>query len=883
MTTRNFDALFAPRAIALIGASNRPGSVGAVLAHNLYAGGFAGPVLSVNPRETQIAGRPSFQSVDDLPHTPDLAVIATPAATIPDLIGTLGARGCRAAVVISAGFSQGDLRQRMLDASRPHLLRILGPNCLGFISPVRAINASFAHLAPQRGDIAFISQSGAILTSMLDWAVERGIGFSHILSLGDMSDIDFGDALDYLALDPQTKSILLYVESITHARKFMSAARIAARVKPVIVIKAGRSAAGAHAAASHTGALAGSDAVYDAAIRRAGMLRVKEVRELFDAAAALAAGLRVHGDRLAVLTNGGGLGVLAADALEEAGGQLAGLSEATMAALDAALPPTWSRGNPVDIIGDADGARYERALQALLRSRDHDAVLVMNCPTGVADSMDAAEATIAAHAAHNVRPVLTCWMGEATAEPARRRLSAAGLSSYETPDEAVGAFMRLVNYARNQAALMETPQAVAQRPPGAPAVAKRIIDGALSEGRTLLTEPEAKALLAAYGVPTVETFIAPTPEAAATRADAIARPVALKILSPDITHKSDVGGVRLNLRDGAAVRKAAEEMLARVAQIAPDARITGFTVQEMISRPKAKELLLGVSEDQTFGPVLMFGQGGTAVEIIADRAIALPPLNSALARTLIARTRISKLLQGYRDVAPADLDAVVHAMLALSDMACDLAEITELDINPLLADQDGVLALDARVVVRKAETTAEARLAIRPYPRTLESVMQLEDGATLCVRPLRPEDEPAIVAFSKSTSPEDLRLRFHGAPREITHDIAARLTQIDYDREMALAAFEDNGAVVGVARLVFDPNIHNGEYAILVRTDAQGRGVGRRLMQALIEYARSREAQTLQGEVLAENVNMLNFVRGLGGECVRHRAEPGIVSTHFKL
>lgn len=732
MTTRNFDALFEPRAIALIGASNRPGSVGAVLARNLYAGGFAGSVMSINPRETEIAGKPSFRSVNDLPHAPDLAVIATPAAAIPDLISALGERGCRAAVVISAGFSRSDLRQRMLDASRPHLLRILGPNCLGFISPVRAINASFAHLAPKRGDIAFISQSGAILTSMLDWAVERGIGFSHILSLGDMSDIDFGDALDYLALDPQTKSILLYVESISHARKFMSAARIAARVKPVIVIKAGRSAAGAQAAASHTGALAGSDAVYDAAIRRAGMLRVKEVRELFDAAQALAAGLRVHGDRLAILTNGGGLGVLAADALEEAGGQLANLSETTMAALDAALPPTWSRGNPVDIIGDADGARYERALEPLLQSRDHDAVLVMNCPTGVADSMDAAEATIAAHAARNAHPLLTCWMGEATAEPARRRLSAAGLSAYETPDEAVGAFMRLVNHAKNQAALMETPQAIAQRSPEAPAIAKRIIEGVLNEGRTLLTEPEAKALLGAYGIPTVETFLATTPEAAAAHADALARPVALKILSPDITHKSDVGGVRLNLRDGAAVRKAADDMLERVAKAAPGARISGFTVQEMISRPKAKELLLGVSEDPTFGPVLMFGQGGTAVEVIADRAIALAPLNTALARALITRTRISRLLRGYRDVAPADLDAVVQALLALSDMVCDLAEITELDVNPLLADKDGVLALDARVVVRRAKTSAEARLAIRPYPRALEHVMHLDDGGAVC-------------------------------------------------------------------------------------------------------------------------------------------------------
>ena len=449
MTTRNFDALFTPKTIALVGASNAPGSVGAVLARNLFEAGFAGRIMTVNPHEKEIRGAENYCSVSDLPADPDLAVIAIPAHAVPETIEALGARGCRAAVVISAGFGEDGLRQKMLNAAQPHLMRILGPNCLGFLSPVIGVNASFAHLTPEAGDIAFVSQSGAILTSILDWAVDREIGFSHILSLGDMSDIDFGDALDYLALDPRTKSILLYVESVTYARKFMSAARVAARLKPVIAIKAGRKAAGAHAAASHTGALAGSDMVYEAAFRRAGMLRVRELRDLFDAAAMLAAGLRVSGDRLTILTNGGGLGVLAADALEEAGGRLAPLSPDALAALDAILPRAWSHANPVDIIGDANGARYKNALAALMHGRDQDAILVMNCPTGVADNLEAARATLKASDQPNAPPVVACWMGEATARAPRKLLAEGGLPTYETPDDAVRAFTQLVDYGKN--------------------------------------------------------------------------------------------------------------------------------------------------------------------------------------------------------------------------------------------------------------------------------------------------------------------------------------------------------------------------------------------------------------------------------------------------
>ncbi len=656
MTTRNFDALFAPKAVALIGASNRPGSVGHVLAHNLIAGGFDGPILPVNPHETAIGGSLCYPSVDKLPVVPDLAVIATPPATVPAIVAQLGALGCRAAVVVTAGFGEGgdggDLRQAMLDAAKPHLMRIVGPNCLGLMVPGMGLNASFAHLAPVPGDIAFVTQSGAIATTVLDWAAGRGLGFSHIISLGDMSDVDFGDLLDHLALDPAVRSILLYVETVTSPRKFMSAARIAARIKPVIVVKAGRSQGGAKAAFSHTGALAGSDLVYDAAFRRAGMLRVRELRELFEAAETLAAGIEVRGDRLTIVTNGGGAGVMAVDALETAGGRLAALSDGARTALDAVLPKNWSRANPIDIIGDASGERYRKALEIVGgEAESQDAVLVMNCPTGVVDGAEVSGSVIeTAHA--GTTPVLACWLGEATAAANRARLRAGKVPAYETPDEAVRAFMQLVTYGRNQALLMETPPLAEAVPTDAADKARALIGLVRGDGRSVLTAPEARALLDAYAIPTLATEVAATPEDAARLAEAMAGPVALKILSPDISHKSDVGGVRLDLATPEAVRTAAETMLTDVRAAAPAARSTGFTVQAMAVRPRAQELILGVIDDRTFGPALLFGHGGTAVEVIGDRVMGLPPLNMVLAREMMERTRVIRLLKGYRDRPP---------------------------------------------------------------------------------------------------------------------------------------------------------------------------------------------------------------------------------------
>jgi len=857
MSTRNLDALFEARSIVLVGASNRPASVGAVLARNILDAGFAGPLFAINPHDPAILSIPTYKSVAELPAAPDLAIIATPAATVPGLIRELAEKGCRAAVVLSAGLSAEPLKQQMLDAARPRLLRIVGPNCLGFLSPGLRINASFAHLTPKAGGLALVAQSGAVTTAALDWASGRGFGFSRVVTLGDMADVDFGDVLDYLALDPATTAILLYVESITQARKFMSAARIAARLKPVVVVKAGRSAAGAKAAYSHTGALAGSDLVYDAAFRRAGMLRVGELREMFDAVATLAAGLHVGGDRLAVLTNGGGAGVMAADALDAAGGRLAGLDAVTVAALSTHLPTTWSHANPVDIIGDAPPERYAQALEILLETPGSDAILVLNCPTALASGEEAARVvTAAALKRHDKPPILTCWLGDPAARPARTLLTQSGIPTYETPEEAVHAFMHLADHHRNQGLLSQTPPASAEPPDREAAAA--VFALAAGEGREFLTEPEAKTVLKAYGIPVLESCAAADPAGAAKVASELAGPYALKILSRDITHKSDVGGVTLNLQAPRDVETAAEAMLARIAIAAPKARLDGFIVQSMAVRPFARELIVGVAADPVFGPVILFGWGGVEVEVLADRTMGLPPLNRALALDMIARTRVAKRLAAFRDRPAADLDAIADALVRLASLAMDFPTLAELDINPLLADEKGVLALDARVRLG----AAGAQPAIRPYPNDIARTATIGEQGLL-IRPILPEDEPGLIELVARSTPEDLRFRFRAGLRELPHAWAARLSQIDYDREMALVAVAD-GAILGVARFATDPEGENAEFALFVRSDRQDLGLGRRLLADLLDVARRRGIRRVWGEVTAGNSNMLELTQAMG-------------------
>jgi len=893
MSVRNLESLFKPRSIALIGASDKPASVGGVLTRNLMAAGFAGPIMLVTPAHASIAGTATFRDVDNLPQAPELAVIATPPATVPGLVAALGRRGTKAAVVITAGFGEGgdaagaNLRQAMLDAAKPYLLRVVGPNCLGIIASERHLNATFAHIEAPRGDLAFVAQSGAIITAMLDWAAARGIGFSHVVSLGDMADVDFGDMLDYLAGDTETRAILLYIEGVTAPRKFMSAARVAARTKPVIVVKAGRRSEGARAARSHTGALAGADAVYDAAFRRAGMLRVYELDELFDAAETLALCDPVSGDRLAVLSNGGGLAVMATDSLIEAGGKLAELKPETIAALDRVLPHTWSHGNPIDIIGDASPQRYRDAVAIARRDSNADALLVLNAPTALASPVEAAR-VLAEAGQTKPRTLLTSWVGESTADDARRVFAAARIPTYATPSEAVRGFMHLVRYRRNQELLRQVPAATSDTFTPERERVRKLIDLALTQQRKWLSAAESKEVLQDYGIPVAVTRTAKTPDEVGAIARALGTACAVKILSPDITHKSDVGGVALDLQTPAAASAEAGLMLARIRQTLPHAHIDGFTVEPMVTRRDAYELILGMTDDAQFGPVILFGHGGTAAEIIDDKALALAPLNFALARALMTRTRIYRLLQGYRNQPAAALDAIAATLVKLSQLIVDFAEVAELDINPLLADAHGVIALDARIGVKTASGDPTARLAIRPYPSALVERVVLPGGHAYQLRPIRPEDAASIVALFRHLEPEDIRMRFFAPLTELSPVLLARLTQLDYDREMALLLCDDadEGAtpeIVSVVRLAAGPDNEQAEFAVVVRSDRKGHGLGHFMMTRLIAYARGRGIRSLRGDVLRENRLMLDLCRDLGFELTPLAEDAEIVRATLEL
>ena len=829
--------------------------------------------MPVNPKYQAIAGVLSYPDVAALPVTPDLAVVCTPPEIVCRIIGDLAAKGCRAAIVLNAGLTRiesaggGPLQEDVRAEADRVGMRILGPNCLGLLVPGIGLNASFAHLPALGGKIAFASQSGAMCTAVLDWARAHAIGFSHFISLGDSLDVDFGDVIDYLGSDPQTRAILLYIESIHERRNFLSAARAAARNKPILVIKSGRVAEGAKAAATHTGALAGSDVVYDAAFRRAGMLRVYEIGELFAAVETLARGKPLPGERLAIMTNGGGIGVMAVDDLIEGGGSLAELTEETLAALDQVLPDTWSHGNPVDIIGDAPGERYTAALEILARAKAVDAVLVMHAPTGTASSSEAAQAVIDTATDTDAR-VLTCWVGGDTVAPARTMFAAAGVPTYATPRQAVKGFLHTVNYRRNQEILTEIPPSIPSEFHPDVEKARTLVAEAIASGAGMMREPEAKAVFSAYGIPTVETQIAGDSREAAEIAGEIGYPVALKILSEDIPHKSDVGGVQLPLESAEAVRGAAENMREAIAEKMPQARLEGFTVQKMAHRPGAHELIIGVASDAIFGPVILFGQGGTAVEVIADRAVALPPLNMKLARELVERTRVARLLQGYRERPPVDMEALCLTLIQISQLIVDIPEIVELDINPLYADANGVLALDARIGLDPSAARQPQRLAIRPYPEELEETFTMASGHQVLLRPIRPEDEPRHHEFIAKLTPEDIRFRFFGLIREIPHSQMARLTQIDYDREMAFIASgttPDGGSeTLGVVRTFTDPNNESAEFAVVVRSDLKVQGLGHKLLQKMIQYSRDRGTKRIVGQILRDNSRMLGLAAKLG-------------------
>ncbi|MDD3651234.1 bifunctional acetate--CoA ligase family protein/GNAT family N-acetyltransferase, partial [Immundisolibacter sp.] len=747
--------------------------------------------------------------------------------------------------------------------------------------------ASFAHLAPRRGRLAFVAQSGAVITSVIDWALPRGVGFSHLVSLGDMADVDFGDMLDYLAGDPDTDAILLYMEAVTNARKFMSAARAAARVKPVVVVKAGRSQAAARAAASHTGALAGNDKVYDAVFRRAGMLRVHTLDELFTAAEILATTRLPAGDRLAIVSNGGGIAIMATDALEAQGGRLAQLAPQTLAALDQVLPSTWSHGNPVDIIGDAPPQRYEAALAPLLRDPGVDAVLVLHAPVAVADGVEAARAVVRAAAAQPGKTLVTSWVGDQMARAGRQVFTENRIGTCRTPEDAVRAFMYLERYRSGRLALMETPPSVPEQFEPDVEAARTLCRRALAEGRQWLSPDEVAGVLRAYCIPQVQPRHAATPDEAAAAAAQIGGPVALKIRSPDIIHKTDVGGVALNLPDAEAVRHGAEQMLERVRKNRPDARIDGFQVEPMLDRSRSHELIVGIAVDAQFGPCVLFGQGGTAVEVLNDTALGLPPLNMRLAHDLMRQTRVYELLKGHRGIPGAHLGAIALTLIKVAQLAADVAELVELDINPLLASPEGVLAVDARVRVAPVANPAQPRLAIRPYPKSLEKFVVIGDGRRLLLRPILPEDEPMLQKSFERLTPEQVRLRFFVPMKELGHSLAARLTQIDYDREMALILTEPGipgtTEIYGVVRISADPDNERAEYAVVVPEHMTGQGLGALLMREIIDYAAARGIREIWGDVLRENAAMLGLVRKLGFRIKDDPDDPSLVRVTLDL
>jgi acetyltransferase len=890
VVTRSLDPFFFPKSVAVVGASTTPGSIGSILMHNLLGAWFDGVVFPINPKRRAVHGVYCYPSLASVPSPVDLAVLATPAATVPGLVEECVAHGVKAAIVISAGFSElggeGRALEGKIRAVARGRLRVIGPNCLGVIHPPSGLNASFAASMARKGKIALLSQSGAICTSILDWAAEAHIGFSSFVSVGTMIDVDFADLIDYFGDDPETQSIILYMESIGNARKFLSAARAVARTKQVIVVKAGRHDAGARAAASHTGALAGADAVYEAAFRRAGVLRVTTIPDLFNMSEILATQPQPRGPALAIVTNAGGPGVMATDALMTTNGQLATLSPETLAALDHFLPPFWSRANPIDLLGDATPERYRQVVEVCARDPGIQGLLVLLTPQAMTDPTETAR-QLAPFSRLDHKPVLACWMGGSAVRAGRDILNTAGIPTFASPEDAIQAFLHMVQYRRNQELLYERPAAFSDEWPPDQGRARRLLERVREARRTLLTEAEAKELLAAYHIPVAEAIPARTADESVAAAARIGYPVAVKLLSKTITHKSDVGGVQLNLRDEAAVRQAFLTIRSHVAQKHPGpAGFEGVTVQPMIVE-RGYELIVGSSVDPQFGPVILFGAGGTMVEVHQDQALALPPLNHTLARRLMERTRIYRALQGVRGQPPVALDQLERVLIRFSQLVADFLEIQECDINPVLATPERVIALDARVVLSSPGLSDDQkpRLAIHPYPNQFTSPWRLSDGTEVLVRPIRPEDEEMLVAMHEGQSEQSIRMRFFSLVKTLSRDSLIRLCHLDYDREMALVAVLREGEqsrILGVSRYYLDPETGVAEFAVVVSDPWQGRGLGWHLMERLVKVARQCGVKQLLGLVLRENSAMLKLVHELGFR-EQPSEEPSVVEVVLDL
>lgn len=886
------NAMLSPRTIAVIGATERRGSVGRAIVENLRSSGAS--VYPINPKRKTVLGLKACETIGQVPLPVDLAVIATPAGTVPEIVAECAAAGVKSAIIVSAGFKECGAAGAKLEKQILHQrgsMRILGPNCLGAMVPSLGLNATFAATMARPGSVAFLSQSGALCTAILDWSLRENVGFSAFVSLGSMLDVGWGDLIDYLGGDPNTKSIVCYMESIGDARAFLSAAREVSFTKPIIVIKVGHTDAAAKAAASHTGSLTGSDAALDAAFRRVGVLRVNTIEELFDMAEVLAKQPRPHGRRLAVVTNAGGPGALATDMLVTSGGELAALAPDTIAALDGVLPPAWSHGNPIDILGAADARLYDRATQLAIRDPNTDGVLVVLTPQAMTDSTGTAK-LVAALAESSTKPVLASWMGGASLDPARVALNAAGVPTYDYPDAAARAFSLMWRYSDNLRLLYERPvlpaavgDTIEDR-----SAAERLIIAARQSGRTLLTEVESKSVLAAYGIATVETFTAHSEDQAVRCAAKLGYPVVLKVLSETITHKTDVGGVALDLHSSTAVRRAWNTIKRSVTEMAGAKHFAGVTVQRMVPRDGI-ELILGSSIDPQLGPVLLFGAGGELVEIMQDRALGLPPLTLTLAQRLMERTRIFRALSGVRGRKAIDIGALTQLLVSFSHLIVEQRWIAELDINPLLASSDRLVALDARIVLQPANLRENQlpRPAIRPYPAQYIKHIQLEDGSHVTLRPIRPEDEELLVAFHATLSNESVYHRYFGViplKTRVAHDRLVRICFSDYDREIAIVAeYENKGGareLIGVGRLNRARGRNEAEFALVVSDAWQGHGLGTRLLEVLTQIGHAENLSRITGIILPDNQAMLNVCRRVGFH-LRHNVQEGEFEAEFPL
>lgn len=863
---------FTPKSVAIVGASEREESVGYRLLLNMQEAGFEGGLYPVNHKREQLLGLKAYPDLNSVPEELDLVVIATPASTVPGIVRQCGEKGVNSIIIISAGFgelgSEGKrLQQEVLDIAHRYSIRIIGPNCLGVIRPSGHLNATFGDGTVKDGNLALLSQSGAVCTAILDWAKSQEIGFSTVVSMGAAADIDFGEALDYLAMDAKTTGILMYVEGIRDARRFLSGLKAAARLKPVILIKSGRHEAGCKAAMSHTGAMVGGDNVFNAAIERAGVVRAYSIAELFSAARVLANNYVVKKDRLAIITNAGGPGVMSTDRAEDVGIQMAELSPSSLDALNEVLPIHWSHANPIDILGDATSERYQKALEICLKDKNIDGVLAILTPQAMTNPTQVAQCVIDA-AKTSKKPVLASWTGGARVQAGRELFDNSKVAHFNTPEVAVDAFAFLATYNRNQILLKQIPLPTAELPDSDVNGARLIIERVLAEGRQVLTAQESKAILAAFHIPVTQTIKVSNAKDAMIAAETLGFPVVLKVNMAEFSHKSDIGGVRLNINSVHEISKNFIEMESAIKQKYPEIKEVGMTVETMHRSSSGRELMIGVVRDPVFGPAISFGLGGTMVEIMQDTAVALPPLNAYMVEQMIAKTKAAKYLQAFRQLPPANKKALVNVLLNVSIMVSELPEILELDINPLIVDEHGVMAVDARI---KAEVSHQlspyAHMAIHPYPHELIQHYQLSNGTNITIRPIRPEDADLEKDFVHRLSERTKYFRFMQSLQELTPEMIVRFTQIDYDREIAFVAVSDDENLpneLGVGRYMANPDGHSVEFALVVSDDCQGLGIGTRIMKTLLQTAKNKGISFFEGEVLAINKPMLSLMKKLG-------------------